>query len=122
MQQQSSDETACRNWATQQTGLYPYQSPPEYYGGSSGPTGNIVRGAAGGALLGTVGGAIGGNTGKGAAIGAGVGATAGLLRNGRERRQQAQFNEQANMQYQADMGRFNQAFAACMQGRGYTVR
>lgn len=122
LEQQGADEAACRNWATQQTGLYPYQSPPEYYGGNTGPSGNIVRGAAGGAMLGAVGGAIGGDAGKGAAIGAGVGATAGLLRNGRERRQRAQANDQAMAEYQADMGRYNQAFAACMQGRGYVVR
>ncbi|MBL8710242.1 MAG: hypothetical protein JNL25_13690 [Rhodospirillaceae bacterium] len=122
LEQQGADEAACRNWATQQTGLYPYQSPPEYYGGNTGPTGNIVRGAAGGAMLGAVGGAIGGDAGQGAAIGAGVGATAGLLKNGRERRQRAQANDQAMAEYQADMGRYHQAFAACMQGRGYVVR
>lgn len=121
MDQQASDEALCRDWATQQTGFYPYQSPPQYYG-NTGPSGNIVRGAAGGAMLGVVGGAIGGDAGKGAAIGAGVGATAGLLRNSRDRRQQAQANDQAMAQYQADVGRFNQAFAVCMQGRGYSVR
>ncbi|MBL8710236.1 MAG: hypothetical protein JNL25_13660 [Rhodospirillaceae bacterium] len=122
LDQQGADENACRSWATQQTGLYPYQSPPAYYGGNSGPSGNILRGAAGGAALGAVGGAIGGDAGKGAAIGAGVGATAGLLKNGRERRQRAQTNDQAMAEYQADMSRYNQAFAACMQGRGYVVR
>jgi hypothetical protein len=122
IEQQGKDEAECRTWATQQTGVYPYQSPPQYYGNSNAPTGNIVRGAAGGAALGAVGGAIGGDAGKGAAIGAGVGATAGLLRNGRERRQQASANDQAMAQYQADLGNYNNAFGACMQGRGYTVR
>lgn len=122
LEQQSKDEAECRTWATQQTGVYPYQSPPQYYGNSNAPSGNIVRGAAGGALLGAVGGAIGGDTGKGAAIGAGVGATAGLLRNGRERRQQAQANDQAMAQYQAELASYNNAFGVCMQGRGYVVR
>jgi hypothetical protein len=31
-------------------------------------------------------------------------------------------NDQAMAQYQADLGRYNQAFAVCMQGRGYAVR
>jgi hypothetical protein len=122
LEQQAKDEAECRTWSTQQTGVYPYQSPPEYYGDSSARSGNIVRGAAGGAALGAVGGAIGGDAGKGAAIGAGVGATAGLLRNGRERRQQAQANDQAAAQYQAELGNYNNAFGACMQGRGYVVR
>jgi hypothetical protein len=121
MEQQGRDESECRNWATQQTGVYPYQAPPTYYGGSS--TGApVLGGAARGAAVGAVGGAIGGDAGKGAAIGAGVGATVGLIRKNQNRRQQAQMNDQAMAQYQADMGRYNQAFAACMQGRGYVIR
>ena len=121
MDQQAMDENACRNWATQQTGVYPYQAPPTYYGNSS-QGAPVLGGAARGAALGAVGGAIGGDAGKGAAIGAGVGATAGLIRKNRDRRQEAQMNDQAMAQYQADLGRYNQAFAACMQGRGYVVR
>ena len=121
MDQQARDESDCRNWATQQTGVYPYQSAPTYYGGSS--TGApVLGGAARGAAIGAVGGAIGGDAGKGAAIGAGVGATAGLIRRNQQRRQDAQMNQQAQAQYQQDMGRYNQAFAVCMQGRGYSVR
>jgi hypothetical protein len=121
MDQQARDETDCRNWATQQTGVYPYQAPPTYYGNQN--TGMpVLGGAARGAALGAVGGAIAGDAGEGAAIGAGVGATAGLIRKNRDRRQQAQMNDQAMAQYQADLGRYNQAFAACMQGRGYVVR
>lgn len=121
MDQQARDENDCRNWATQQTGVYPYQAPPTYYGDSS-QGAPVLGGAARGAALGAVGGAIGGDAGKGAAIGAGVGATAGLIRKNRDRRQQAQMNDQAMAQYQADLGRYNQAFAVCMQGRGYVVR
>jgi len=119
--QQARDESECRNWATQQTGVYPYQAPPTYYGESSSGA-PVLGGAARGAALGAVGGAIGGDAGKGAAIGAGVGATAGLIRKNRQRRQEAQINDQAAAQYQADMSRYNQAFAVCMQGRGYAVR
>jgi Glycine-zipper domain len=121
MDQQARDETECRNWATQQTGVYPYQAPPTYYGNTNQGM-PVAGGAARGAALGAVGGAIGGDAGKGAAIGAGVGATAGLIRKNRDRRQQAQMNDQAMAQYQADLGRYNQAFATCMQGRGYVIR
>jgi len=121
LDQQARDEADCRNWATQQTGIYPYQSAPTYYGEAN--TGApVLGGAARGAAMGAVGGAIAGDAGKGAAIGAGVGATAGLFRKNQQRRQQAQVNDQAAAQYQADMGRYNQAFAVCMQGRGYAVR
>ncbi|MPY72864.1 MAG: hypothetical protein GEU87_01255 [Alphaproteobacteria bacterium] len=123
LEQQASDEAACRTWGQQQTGVYPGQSAPSYSSSTSQQAGApVLGGAARGAALGAVGGAIAGDAGKGAAIGAGVGATAGLMRRGQQRRQQASANDQAQAQYQADLGRFNQAFSACMQGRKYTVR
>ncbi len=118
--QQGQDENDCRIWAQQQTGFNPSQGPA-YVGGSSGPTGQVVRGAAGGAALGAIGGAIGGDAGKGAAIGAGVGAAAGLLRRGRQRRAEEQAQQQAINQYNQQVANYNGAFAACMQGRGYAV-
>ena len=121
LDQQANDEAACRTWAQQQTGVYPNQAPPGYYGNSN--TGApVLGGAARGAAIGAVGGAIAGDAGKGAAIGAGVGGTVGLMRRNQQRRQEAYANDQAMAQYQADVGAYNQAFAACMQGRGYTVR
>ena len=121
MDQQANDEAACRSFAQQQTGMYPNQAPPQYYGNPNAGA-PVLGGAARGAALGAVGGAIAGDAGKGAAIGAGVGGTVGLMRRNQQRRQEAYANDQAMAQYQADMGRYNQAFAACMQGRGYTVR
>ena len=115
MEQQGRDESECRNWATQQTGVYPNQAPPAYYGNSSQQGAPVARGAARGAVVGE---AVGGDAGKGAA----VGATAGVIRKNQARRQEAQINEQAAAQYQADVGRYNQAFAVCMQGRGYAVQ
>ncbi len=121
LDQQASDEAACRTWAQQQTGVYPNQAPPGYYGNSN--TGApVLGGAARGAAIGAVGGAIAGDAGKGAAIGAGMGGTVGLMRRNQQRRQEAHANDQAMAQYQADLGAYNQAFGACMQGRGYTVR
>ena len=115
MEQQGRDESECRNLATQQTGVYPNQAPPAYYGNSSQQGAPVARGAARGAVVGEV---VGGDAGKGAA----VGATAGVIRKNQARRQEAQVNEQAAAQYQADVGRYNQAFAVCMQGRGYAVQ
>jgi hypothetical protein len=115
MDQQGRDESECRNWATQQTGVYPNQAPPAYYGNSSQQGAPVARGAARGAVVGEV---VGGDAGKGAA----VGATAGVIRKNQARRQEAQITEQAAAQYQADVGRYNQAFAVCMQGRGYAVQ
>jgi hypothetical protein len=120
LEQQSKDESACRTWAQQQTGFNP-SSGVQYTPQQSGPTGQVVRGAAGGAALGAVGGAIAGNAGKGAAIGAGVGATAGLLGRARKTREAGQAQENAVASYNTQVGEYNRAFGACMSGRGYTV-
>ncbi len=102
-QQQQRDENECSNWATQQTGYRP--------SGNSGSDGGIVsdralRGAARGAGVGAIGGLIGGDAGTGAAIGAAVGGLSGGIRNHDEKQQRKQFDN---------------AFAACMEGRGYSV-
>jgi hypothetical protein len=121
-QQQAHDESECRNIATQATGVSPYSTPPEYYsdGYNSGP--GVVRGAARGAAVGAVGGAILGDAGKGAAAGAAMGGTVGLIRRNRDRRQEANTNQQAQAAYQADLNRYNQSFVACMSSRNYTMR
>jgi hypothetical protein len=103
---QDNDNYHCYRWAMDQTGFDPTS------GVSTTPSGaNPLRGAAGGAALGAIGGAIAGNAGAGAGIGAGVGAVIG---GARRRSQQSQQN--------AGRDAYNRAFAACMTGKGYTVR
>lgn len=108
-EQQSRDQQDCHGWAMQQTGYNPYAG-----GSAPPPSGGILRGAAGGAALGALGGAIAGDAGKGATIGAVTGGLFGGLRQHRQRQDQAY---QSQQQYNA----YAQAFAACMQGRGYAV-
>lgn len=118
-EQQSMDEGQCRQWAQQQTGYTPSNAPPAYYGDQRE---SLVRGGARGAAVGAVGGAIMGDAGKGAAAGAAMGATGTVLRNSRNRRQEAQYNQQAQAQVNQANAQYNSAFAACMTGRGYTVQ
>ena len=128
-QQQQQDFGACSNWAMQQSGYNPAQpmatAPPPQQQPVTG-SGARVGGAARGAAVGAVGGAIGGDAGKGAAIGAATGAAIGGMRRRQEMRaeqdayqQQAAATQNANAQGKAN---YDRAFAACMQGRGYTVR
>ena len=114
-QQQQRDQAECHAWAIQQPGTSAAATPPP----PSGPTGDVVRGGARGAALGAVGGAIAGDAGKGAAIGAATGALMGGFRR-IDRERQAQ-QAQAQAQAQASAG-YNRAFAACLEGRGYTVK
>lgn len=120
-QQQQADESACYSWAKSNTGIDPQQvaaTPPPPSGPAVGG-GERVQGAARGAAGGAVIGAITGDAGKGAAVGAAAGTMVGGSRARQNRRAQ-----QANAQQQqaGAMDTFNRAFAACMQGRGYTVQ
>lgn len=113
------DQGECHTWAQNQTGVNPMQqqaamAPPPQQGGA-------IRGAAGGAAVGAIGGAIGGDAGKGAAIGAGVGAVVGRSRQNRANRAQQDSVNQANAQQNANLQRYEQAYGACMGGRGYQV-
>lgn len=130
IQQQDFDRGQCYGWAVQQTGFDPANPrvavgppPPQSY---PGPDGSMLRGAMGGAALGAVGGAIGGDAGKGAAIGAGVGALFGGMRRMQEvdaeRQMQADYDARQQGALAQGRSNYDRAFAACMSGRGYTVR
>lgn len=119
-QKQQQDQSACASWAKSQTGVDPAAvaaTPPPPSGpavGGGERVGGAARGAAGGAVIG----AIGGDAGKGAAVGAVAGTMAGGMR-ARQNQRNAQANAEA--QKQNAMGAFNQAYSACMSGRGYTM-
>lgn len=127
-QQQDRDRYECHSWAVQQTGYDPsraYPSNPTYLDPQpyrpSQP--HVARGAARGAALGAVGGAITGDAGKGAAAGAAMGGLAGGFRRRDERRQMAA-QQQANAAAAAtsQQANYSRAMAACLQGRGYSVK
>jgi len=129
-EQQNKDEGSCQVWAKAQSGF----DPMDPTGGAAAPIppppptadGSLLRGGARGAALGAVGGAIAGNAGRGAAAGAAMGAMVGGMRRRDARRQADAQYQQARQRQQATVnaGRanFNRAFAACMEGRGYTVK
>lgn len=109
-EQQKRDSSDCSNWAKANSGVDPSNPPaparPGQY--ARGTAGGAARGAALGAAVG----AIAGDAGKGAGAGAVVGGVHG--------RRQARA---AHQEQQAAMGNtYDRAFAACMEGRGYTVR
>ncbi len=113
-----SDDAQCLAWAKQDTGIDP-AAVAAAPAPTTGPQGERLRGAARGAVAGGVIGGITGDAGKGA----GVGATVGVLAGGRRSRQ----NQAAQAQSaQASKGQaidtYYRAYAACMQGRGYTVK
>jgi hypothetical protein len=126
-QQQQKDQGECQAWAKQTTGVDPAtvaQAPaPAAQSGPAVGGGERVRGAARGAAGGALVGAIAGDAGEGAAVGAIVGTVAGGVRARRNREaQQQQAQQQHVAQQQGQLSTFNRAFAACMEGRGYTIK
>ena len=121
-EQQKTDESACYTWAVQQSGFDPAKPPPAQ-AATKPPTtatgttpGAGLRGAARGAVIGE---AVGGDAGAGAAAGA-------VAARGQSRRQNAaaaqQGQQQASAQQQQQQAAFGKARAACLEGRGYSVK
>lgn len=121
-QQQKSDEAACYTWAVQQSGFDPAKPPPQQQAATPPTTatgttpGAGVRGAARGAIVGEI---VGGDAGAGAAAGA-------VAARGQSRRQNAAASKQGQQQQQAatqqQQAAFGKARAACLEGRGYSVK
>lgn len=103
--QQQRDQGECQAWAGSQAAMTP--APPPQQGAPV--AGGALRGAARGAVVAEI---ADGDAGKGAA----VGAVAGGVRGGAHRNQQAQQAQASAQQTHA------RAYAACMEGRGYTVK
>jgi len=108
--QQDIDSAECTRWAKTQSGVDPNapQQPDQVGSHARGALGGAAKGAAVGAAVG----AIGGNAGKGAGAGAVVGGVAG--RRGSKNQKQAAKAEASDS--------YQRALAACMEGRGYTVK
>ena len=121
-QQQKSDEAACYTWAVQQTGIDPAKPAPQQQAAkppttATGTTpGAGLRGAARGAVVGEV---VGGDAGAGAAAGAAVARSQSRKQNAATAQQGQQQQQAATQQQQAT---FAKARAACLEGRGYTVK
>ena len=112
-QQQKKDDGECLGWAKKETGIDPVaasQPAPQKTGPAVGG-GERLKGAAGGAIVG----GIAGDAGAGAAVGTVVGGA-------KARQNQRSQNTQAQQQQQQAMNTYNKAYAACMEGRGYTVK
>ena len=123
-QQTDQDKYACYEWAKQQSGFDPMSAqasapPPPPSQPSGGVARGAVRGAVGGAIIGEI---ADDDAGKGAAVGAVAGGMMGGMRQREARRQQEQQYQQQAAASSGAADTYNRAFAACLEGRGYTVR
>ena len=101
-EQQAQDTSACQSWAQHQTGYNPTGDTAKGVGVGA------ALGALGGAALGAAVGAAAGSPGTGAAIGAAAGGVGGATYGGVSQHGQGQAG-------------YDQAYSACMSGKGYTV-
>jgi hypothetical protein len=129
--QMEKDKYECYRWAKEQTGFDPMAAPtattaPPRKHARHSTAGGAVRGGVGGGLLGLGVGAIAGNSKKGAAIGALSGAAIGGMRsherNREDQRAQEEWAQREANNYARGRSEYNRAFAACLEGKGYTVK
>jgi len=122
--QQEKDKGECHQWAIKKTGIDPMalaETPaPSSKGDQQG--GTAVRGAAKGAVGGAIVGGIAGDAGKGAAIGAGAGGLGGASHGRRAKQHAAKEQEQFESAKQQSIAALTKAEAACLEGRGYSVK
>ncbi len=123
-EQQEQDKFVCYGWAKDQAGFDPMapptatEPPPQ----QSAKKGGVARGAVRGAAVGQIVGGDSSSTGKGAAAGAAVGG----MRRQDQKRKEAQARDQWEQDqqriYTENRNRYNRAYAACLEGKDYTVR
>jgi hypothetical protein len=120
-EQQKKDEAQCHTWAVQQS-RYDPANPPQATSSANPPTtatGTTPGAGARGAARGAVVGGMMGDAGAGAAAGA-------VAARGQSRRQNAaqtqQQQQQMSQEQQAGQAAYQKARAACLEGRGYTVK
>ncbi len=123
-EKQEEDKFVCYGWAKGETGFDPMapitatQPPPQ----QSAKQGGLARGAVRGAAVGQIVGGDSDSTKKGAAAGAAVG---GMRRNDQKRKEQQaqqQWEQEQAQIYTEKRNRYNRAYAACLEGKNYTVR
>jgi hypothetical protein len=123
-EQQERDQYACHEWSTKETGVDPVilaeeklaTPTPAQQGGKAG--GSMARSAG----LGAMGGAMEGDAGAGAMRGMGIGRMVSVIRAKRQLREHQSADAQEASALQAQLEKYDRAYAACLTGRGYAVK
>jgi hypothetical protein len=131
-EQMEQDKFQCYSWSKNESGFDPMALPTtsEPPPAKEAQQGGVARGAVRGTLAGGAIGAIAGNsksdTRTGLRAGAATGALVGGMRRNnqvrKEDQQRKNWEQQQVNQYAQGRTNYNRAYAACMEGRGYSVR
>jgi hypothetical protein len=123
-EQQEQDQFTCYRWAKDQSGFDPIapptvtEPPPQQQAKKGGVGRGLIRGAAIGVIVGD----SSSSAKKGAAAGAAIG---GMRRRDQKRKEEAarqQWEQEQQHIYAENRNRYNRAYAACLEGKDYTVR
>ncbi len=123
-EQQEEDKFACYNWAKGESGFDPMapptatEPPPKEEPKKGGAGKGLVRGAA----VGASGGDSSRDTRKGAAAGFAVGGMRAQDQKRKEAQKREQWEQEQVRIYTENRNRYNRAYAACLEGKNYTVR
>ncbi|MCU7835241.1 MAG: hypothetical protein KZQ83_08275 [gamma proteobacterium symbiont of Taylorina sp.] len=117
------DKYSCYGWAKGQTGFDPMKTPTT----STPPpsqtkkSGGVVKGGLGGAALGGI---FGGSKGakRGAAAGGLIGGVRQSSANSASQQKTEQWQQQEASKYANNRDKYNRAYSACLEGKGYTVK
>jgi len=123
-EQQEEDKFFCYGWAKGESSFDPMapptatEAPPQQQAKKGGVGKGLVRGA-------VVGQIVGGDS-KSTRRGAAAGVAVGGMRSQDQKRKEAQAREQWEQEqvriYTENRNRYNRAYAACLEGKNYTVR
>ena len=123
-EQQDKDKYECYNWAKENSGFDPMAAPT-----TSSPrprTEEKSHGILKGAAVGAVGGAILGDSSKTTRRAAAAGGLLGGVRqhqhNSSEQQRVDNWEQRESASYANNRSNYNRAYAACLEGRGYTVK
>ncbi len=123
-EQTDKDKYECYNWAKKNTGFDPMAAPKAT---TPAPTveqkkGGVVKGAAAGAVAGKVFGSSSKTTRRSALAGAVVGGARQSGANKKQQQKKEQWEQKEASNYAARRNEYNRAYAACLEGRGYSVK
>jgi hypothetical protein len=122
-EQTDKDKYECYNWAKNDSGFDPMAAPKTTSAapGGQAKSGTMVKGGLGGAALGGI---LSGK--KGAKRGAVAGGLIGGVHQSQHNKQvdaeRQQWENQESANYANNRNNYNRAYAACLEGRGYSVK
>ena len=120
-EQQERDQVECHEWATKDTGVDPVALAEQKLGSAT-PAALEGGGAGRGAALGAMRGAADGDAAAGAARGFGIGRMLSVIKSKRALREQQSATTQEGADVHAQLDKYDRAYAACLTGRGYSVK